>query len=57
MLICYLILYLKVGMLEKTAKEGPVKLHERLLNLAAASLAEVVILNQINFIRKLHLKP
>ncbi|XP_016483805.1 O-fucosyltransferase 8 isoform X1 [Nicotiana tabacum] len=30
----------KVGMLEKTAKEGPVKLHQRLLNLAAASLAE-----------------
>lgn len=57
MLICYLILYLKVGMLEKTAKEGPVKLHQRLLNLAAASLAEVVILNQINFIQKLHLKP
>ncbi|XP_009604295.1 O-fucosyltransferase 8 isoform X1 [Nicotiana tomentosiformis] len=30
----------KVGMIEKTEKEGPVKLHERLLNLAAASLAE-----------------
>lgn len=44
-------------MVPRAAKEGPVKLYERLLNMAASSLAEVVvILNLINFILKLHLK-
>ncbi|XP_019226441.1 PREDICTED: uncharacterized protein At1g04910 isoform X3 [Nicotiana attenuata] len=39
MSIFFCILF-EVEMIEKTGKEGPVKLHERLLNLAAASLAE-----------------